>query len=131
MDEILRLLESEGIQMQYVQTQMSAEERTKGMRYIKNERRKKDSYVKRWQNIRPPVLCLPAVGNKPKRVRLCVYQKDVSFLSRGEPAIWHHFSIEIPYLKERRHRLDHGDVVFTSRIHNQNGVLKSKTKSAL
>ena len=37
-------------------------------------------------------------------------RRDVSFLNRGEPEIWRHFTSKSYFVKNRRYRLDHEDV---------------------
>ena len=49
----------------------------------------------------------------PNGFNCAVYQKDVSFLSRGPRRIWSHFKCNGNYLKDRRYQFDHEDVIYT------------------
>ena len=45
-----------------------------------------------------------------------VCRRDVSFLTRGEPEIWRHFTSKSHFVKDRRYRLDHEEVLYTTRF---------------
>ena len=53
---------------------------------------------------------------RPNGFNCAICQKDISFLSRGAPEIWRHFSRKSHYLKDRRFRLDHEDVFYIPRF---------------
>ena len=44
-------------------------------------------------------------------------QKDISFLSQGEPEVWRDFSRKSHYLKNRWYRQDREDVIYTPHIY--------------
>ena len=52
----------------------------------------------------------------PNRFNCAVCRKDVSFLSRGPRGIWRHFKCKGHYLKDRRYRLDHEDVIHSENL---------------
>ena len=52
----------------------------------------------------------------PNGFNCAIRQKYVSFLSRGPPGIWRHFKCKGHFLKDRRYRLDHEDMVFTENV---------------
>ena len=45
-----------------------------------------------------------------------ICQKGVSFLSRSRRGIWRHFKCKEHFLKDRRYRLDHEDVLYTENL---------------
>ena len=49
----------------------------------------------------------------PNGFNCAVCQKDISFLSRGEIEIWRHAICKSHYLRDRRYRYDHEDVIYT------------------
>ena len=49
----------------------------------------------------------------PNGFNCAICRKDVSFLSRGPRGIWRHFKCKGHYLKDRRYRYDHEDVIYT------------------
>ena len=49
----------------------------------------------------------------PNGFNCAVCQKDISFLSRGENEIWRHAVCKSHYLRDRRYRYDHEDVIYT------------------
>ena len=49
----------------------------------------------------------------PNGFNCAICQKDVSFLSRGPRGIWRHFKCKVHYLKDRRSRFDHEEVIYT------------------
>ena len=52
----------------------------------------------------------------PNGFNCAICQKDVSFLSRGPRGNWRHFKCKGHFLKDRRYRLDHEDMVFTENL---------------
>ena len=49
----------------------------------------------------------------PNGFNCAICRKDVSFLSRG---IWRHFKCKGHFLKDRRYRLDHEDVIYIENL---------------
>ena len=45
-----------------------------------------------------------------------ICRKGVSFFSRGARGLWRHFICKGNYLKDRRYRYDHEDVIYTEKI---------------
>ena len=52
----------------------------------------------------------------PNGFNCSICKKDVSFLSRGARGIWRHFKCKGHYLKDRRYRYDHADVIYTEKF---------------
>ena len=52
----------------------------------------------------------------PNGFNCSICQKDVSFLSRDARGIWRHFKCKGHYLKDRRYRYDHEDVIYTEKF---------------
>ena len=52
----------------------------------------------------------------PNGFNCAVSRKDVSFLSRSPRGIWRHFKCKGHYLKDRRYRLDHEDVIYSENL---------------
>ena len=52
----------------------------------------------------------------PKGFNCAICRKAVSFLSRGARGNWRHFECKGHYLKDRRYRYDHEDVIFTEKF---------------
>ena len=52
----------------------------------------------------------------PNGFNCAICRKDVSFLSRGARGIWRHFKYKGHYLKDRRYRYDHEDVIYPEKF---------------
>ena len=120
--EIVRLLKSKGIYMQSRQSQISVEEQTKRRLFAKYERRKlrqvERNVLRKEMASHPlPQLFVSRRSDRnPNGFNCAVCRRDVSFLSRGEPEIWRHFTRKSHFVKDRRYRLDHEDVLYTTRF---------------
>ena len=103
-------------------SQLDDEEKTKRRLYAKYERRKQrqtERHVLRREmagHAIPQLFVSQRSDKNPNGFNCAICQKDISFLSRGEPEIWRHFSRKSHYLKDRRYRLDHEDVIYTSQF---------------
>ena len=113
--EIVRLLKSKAIYMQSRQFQKNAEKETKRRLYAKYERRKRrqvEHNVLRKEmasHALPQLFVSRRSDLNPNGFRCAVCRRDVSFLSRGEPEIWRHFTSKSHFIKDRRYRLDRED----------------------
>ena len=120
--EIVRLLKSKGIYMQSRQSQMNAEEVTKRLLFAKYERKKRrqlEHNVLRKEmasHALPHLFVSRRSDRSPNGFNCAVCRRDVSFLSRGEPEIWRHFTSKSHFVKDRLSRLDHEDVLYTTRF---------------
>ena len=120
--EIVRLLKSTGIYMQSRQSQINAEEETKRRLFAKYERQKRRQLEHNVLRKEMASHALPHlfVSRRSDRnlngFNCAVCRRDVSFLSRGEPEIWRHFTSKGHFVKDRRYRLDHEDVLYTTRF---------------
>ena len=120
--EIVRLLKSKGIYMQSKPSQMVVEEETKRRLYAKHERRKRRQVERNVLRKEMASHALPQLfvsrrsDRSPNGFNCAVCRRDVSFLSRGEPEIWRHFTRKSHFVKDRRYCLDHEDVLFTTRF---------------
>ena len=115
----MRLLRNKGIHMHRAQTQLNVEQTTKSKLFPKYEMRKKrqrDFYAKIWPNMLFLVFVSRRSNGSPNGFNCAICRKDISFLTRGESEIYRHFSGKTHCLKDRRYRLDHEDVVFTTRF---------------
>ena len=52
----------------------------------------------------------------PNGFNCSICRKDVSFLSRGARGIWRHVKCKGHYLKDRRYRYNHEDVIYTEKF---------------
>ena len=122
MDEVVRLLKSKGIQLPGRGSQLDEEEKTKRKLFAKYERRKRrqtERHVLRKEmavHAIPQLFVSQRMDKSPNGFNCAICQKDISFLSRGAPEIWRHFSRKSHYLKDRRYRLDHEDVFYTPKF---------------
>ena len=120
--EIVRLLKSKGIHMQSGDSSTSAEEATKRRLYAKYERRKQrqleHNVLRKEMASHPlPQLFVSRRSDRnPNGFNCAVCRRDVSFLTRGEPEIWRHFTSKSHFVKDRRYRLDHEEVLYTTRF---------------
>ena len=119
MDEVVRLLKSKGIQLPGRESQLDEEEKTKRKLFTKFERRKRRQTERHVLRKEMAVHAIPQLfvsqrsDKSPNGFNCAICKKDISFLSRGAPEIWRHFSRKSHYLKDRRYRLDHEDVFYT------------------
>ena len=122
MDEVVRLLKSKGIQLPGRGGQLDDEEKTKCKLFAKYERRRRRQTERHVLRKEMAVHAIPQLfvsqrsDKNPNGFNCATCQKDISFLSRGAPEIWRHFSRKSHYLKDRRYRLDHEDVFYTPRF---------------
>ena len=120
--EIVRMLKSKGIYMQSRQSQMNAEEETKRRLFAKYESRKRrqvEHNVLRKElasHALPQLFVSCRLDRNPDGFNCAVCRRDVSFLSRGEPEIWRHFTSKSHSVKDGLYRLDHEDVLYTTRF---------------
>ena len=119
MDEVVRLLKSKGIQLPGRGRQLDEEEKTKRKLFAKYELRKRRQTERHVLRKEMAVHAIPQLfvsqrsDKIPNGFNCALCQTDISFLSRGAPEIWRHFSRKSHYLKDRRYRLDHEDVFYT------------------
>ena len=112
-------MKSKGIQLPGRGSQLDEEEKTKRKLFAKYERRKRRQTERHVLRKEMAVRAIPQLfvsqrtDKSPNGFNCAICQKDISFLSRGAPEIWRHFSRKSHYLKDRRYRLDHEDVFYT------------------
>ena len=118
----MRLLRTKGIHIHRAHTQLNVEETTKSKLFPKYEMRKKrqtERHILREEMAEhaiPRLFVSRRSDDSPNGFNCAICRKDISFLTRGEPEIYRHFSGKTHCLKDRRYRLDHEDVVFTTRL---------------
>ena len=118
----MRLLRAKGIHMHRALTQLNLEETTKSKLFAKYAMRKKrqtERHVLRKEMAEhaiPRLFVSRRSDGSPNGFNCAICCKDISFLTRGEPEIYRHFCGKTHFLKDRRYRLDHEDVVYTTRF---------------
>ena len=118
----MRLLRAKGIHLHRAQAQLNVEETTKSKLFAKYEMKKKrqtERHVLRKEMAEHAISRLfvsRRSDGSPNGFNCAICRKDISFLTRGEAEIYRHFTGKTHFLKDRRYRLDHEDVVYTTRF---------------
>ena len=121
-EELSRLLKEKGIDASDPGRVLDPVEAKKERLLARDEERKKKQterhvLTKAMVNHPIPRLFVSRRTDKsPNGFNCAVCRKDVSFLSRGPRGIWRHFKCKGHYLKDRRYRLDHEDVIYSENV---------------
>ena len=121
-EELSRLLKKKGIDASDPGRILDPVEAKKERLLARDEERKKKQterhvLTKAMVNHPIPRLFVSRRNDKgPNGFNCAICRKDVSFLSRGPRGIWRHFKCKGHFLKDRRYRLDHEDVIYSENL---------------